>query len=604
MINFIDSEIEEFPSSDTILGDKRSFDISFLKPDRRPIYVWAEENIILPQTYAVPGAFRVSPWMRKIFDCIQSGYVREVWLQAAIQSGKTLISDIAIPWALVNSPGPTMLTMQTEADMKEHMKTRLWPVFRSCRPLMDLMPDDRHDRSTQEVYFGSHFFIANGANINALQSKSIQWKFNDELWLPQWQPLYIHAKGRVSAFENVGASKIINVSQSGNVGDIMDRGYKSGTSRVWMVDGEPLEFFAKREDGSRFGIVWNDDAKNKDGSWNKARAVETCRYVTKAGIEFPDNTKTRKHWMEDGEWSEPVDGSLRSIESFHFHSLPTRPMHLLVAEWCDAFESARRGDLGPTADFTRKRRAVPWEDRSETVHIRTGKSGYKLEDVWDGEPIDGEVARFLTADRQKGMRGDTPHWWITAHAWRANGSSRILYAGRMETVESIESVRERLNIDPRCVLQDAGHDPNSVYNDCVRFGWSCAFGSERRGWEHIAGMGKKVIRPYSPLKPVQQGKNRVFTMEFSTDYHKDILSNLVQGAGAGWEIPDDITPEYFLHMEAESKVEISPGKWKWKSQYSTKPNHLWDCEVMQVVLAVIRGLLASPSPSGLDTERI
>src|SRR5690606_9168101 len=162
----------------------------------------------------------------------------------------------------------------------------------------------------------------------------------------------------------------------------------------------------------------------------------------------------------------------------------------------------------------------------------------------------GELHRVATIDRQKGMRGDIPHFWLTARAWRGDGSSRLLYAGRVDTVEGIETIRERLHIPPRLVVQDAGHDPHAVYGDCVRFGWSCMFGSDRKGWEHILRGGRKIIRPYSPLKPVQHGTHRVHTMEFCTDYHKDILSNLVQGNGAAWELPEDLPAEYTEHMEA------------------------------------------------------
>ena len=596
MTAFLDTQLEDAPSGKAILSERSGWEAALRKPDRRPIYEWAEENLHLPETYANPGKFRTSPWMREIFGWIQSPTVREVWVMAAIQSGKTLISDVSISWVLVNHPGPVMLTMQSEADMKEHMKTRLWPVFRSCGDLMSIMPENRHDKTTSEIYFGSHFFVANGANVNSLQSKSIQWKFNDELWLPQWQDIYIHAKGRVSAYENIGASKLVNVSQAGNKDDVMAAGYASGTRRVWEVDGRPLVFFGKREDGSRYGLTWNDDAKRPDGGINKARAIETCRYEMEDGTEWPDDARTRKHFMDDGRWSEPAADADQSIESVQFSALPTRPMKFLVSEWCDAYEASRRGDMGPMADFTRKRRSEPWEDREEVIRVSSKKSGYSLQDYWEGQSVDGEESRFMTLDRQKGMRGEAPHWWVVVRAWRLDGSSRLLYAGRIDTTEAIESLRERMGVEPRLVLQDAGHDANSVYNDCVRYGWSCAFGADRRGWEHRATGGKKVIRPYSPMTPVQQGSNRVMFFHFSTDYHKDILANLVSGSGSAFEIPDDVSDDYREQMEAESKVEVSPGKWKWKPAHSTKPNHIWDAEVMQVVLAVIRGFLAAPEP--------
>jgi hypothetical protein len=102
------------------------------------------------------------------------------------------------------------------------------------------------------------------------------------------------------------------------------------------------------------------------------------------------------------------------------------------------------------------------------------------------------------------------------------------------------------------------------------------------------------------LKPVNQGGTAVFTMEFSTDYHKDILANLLSGRGAAWELPDDVNPEYLEHCKNERKVEKRPGKWTWEKIHSTKDNHLWDCATMQVVMAVIRGLLAGAAQTKDD----
>ena len=53
-------------------------------------------------------------------------------------------------------------------------------------------------------------------------------------------------------------------------------------------------------------------------------------------------------------------------------------------------------------------------------------------------------------------------------------------------------------------------------------------------------------------------------------------------------------------------MEVRPGKWNWetvnkKGQRAARvDNHLWDCEVMGVVLASLRGVLSA----GLDDESI
>jgi hypothetical protein len=47
-------------------------------------------------------------------------------------------------------------------------------------------------------------------------------------------------------------------------------------------------------------------------------------------------------------------------------------------------------------------------------------SGYTMGEFEDGHPIDGEVMRFLSVDRQR------DHFWCVLRAWRADGSSRRL----------------------------------------------------------------------------------------------------------------------------------------------------------------------------------
>ena len=74
--------------------------------------------------------------------------------------------------------------------------------------------------------------------------------------------------------------------------------WEAGDRNVWGYRTKagalvPLLVSGKREDGTRWGLVWNDDAKRKDGSYNKARAIETARYICRdTGEEFPDSPTT------------------------------------------------------------------------------------------------------------------------------------------------------------------------------------------------------------------------------------------------------------------------------------------------------------------------
>ena len=86
---------------------------------------------------------------------------------------------------------------------------------------------------------------------------------------------------------------------------------------------------------------------------------------------------------------------------------------------------------------------------------------------------------------------------------------------------------------------------------------------------------------------------------------KDILARLRRNQrpekGATWEVPDDIDDDYLAQMESEHRVKDG-GKWLWK-QIGSRPNHLWDCEAMQVVAVVMLKLVGREfSPADPVTE--
>jgi hypothetical protein len=585
-------------------------------PDRDSWWRWCERHLTLPSAYAVPGPFRASKWMRDVIDAVQADDVREVWLLKNIQGGGSLVADVLVPCIAVNDPGPIMWTFQADEDAKEHVKMRWWALANSCAPFVAMLPPNRHDKNTTEVYFGGFSLLINGANLNNLQSKSIRWKINDELWLPQWQTLYQHAKGRVSAFEEKKISKILNISQAGNAGDVMDRGYRSGSQKVWSYptdSGElvPLlfggeyskdEYIPPQADAGaiagrgRWGIVFADDAKRTDGTYDVARAVETVRYRCKVtGKEYPDTPATRAFFSEQGAFQSMNPSANPEVESFWINALLTRPMGMLVSEFLDATHAAKAGNIQPMRDYVMKREARPWVEQVETLEIvDSGRGNYSFADYHNGEEWPGEVDRFMTIDRQRGRGGDVPHWWVEVRAWKADGDSRQLYFGRVETVEAVEEIRERLRVSPRKTIQDAGYDQNQVYQDSVRFGWMCWFGDNRASWDHVDAQGNRIKLPYSPIQRTAIPGVAVPFLRFAQDYGKDVLSRLLAGKGQRWETAKDTPPAYYEHCRAERKREVRPGVWKWQKIYDGKDNHGWDCSVMQVMLAIITKRLGMP----------
>ena len=592
------------------LDDFRGYANGWTPPDRRPIYAWAKEHLTLPPSYAIQGKFDVSVTrpLIAVFDDIQNPLVNRIRFRKPPRFGGSMVSDIAIPWIICNDPGPVMSNWQSDEDAKGHMKQKAWALWKSCKPFKALLPPDKNDRTTTEIYFGPFFLLCQGANLNNLQGVGVRWLFNDETWLPVWQDLYQHAVYRTRDYERSGAYKITDVSQAGNAGDVEDRNWRTGQQAIWNYRNSaggltPLTFGGKHEDGRRWGLIWNQDAKRADGSWHKARAIETACYVCRdTGHEYFDRPETIAEWNRGGEYVATRADAPANVRSYGVNGLLNRSFASLVEEKVEAMEQASRGDMSAMRDFKQKAECIPWEETHLTITINAERSGYAVSDYADGKKIPGEKTRCMTVDRQKGMKGDTPHRWVEVRAFTAAGDSRQLFFGRLDTKEAVRDFQKRYGVEDRKVWQDAAWEKDGVYRECAEYGWLACYGSNLKSWAHytrIAGQADpvKMSLPYSPIQLTEVGQGaKAHYLYFSEDYMADILANLVAGRGVKFEKPDDCPPEYEEHLKAEHKVEKRPGVFSWEKIHATKANHGWDTSKMQIAFACLMKLLSLPKP--------
>ena len=575
-------------------------------PDRRPLPDWARDNVKLGGGYARQGAFdvRTCRHLLEPFAAVQDERVREITCRAAVQTLKTLFVEIASLWAIANEPGPMMWTQQDDDSAKEHVKGRYNSLLRKCEPVARILPRDRHDKTTTEIYFGDFYLLINGANLNNLQSKSIRWKLNSECWL--WkQGLLTHARRRVSAYARDGISKILNESQGSYAGDDFDRLWHEGTQEVWSVPCfscgtvQPLDFFARMKDDekARAGVIWNDAARREDGSWNEREVRASARWkCPHCGHEHENTAKTRAKWNATGEYvttNAEADGKHRS---FAWNALIAEDIGQLAVEFLTATAFKKRGQIQPLKDFYMQRLALAWKDEAEelTAQATVVLSDYTLAQTFEAGPalLENESKRFMTIDRQR------DHFWAVVRAWRTDGSSRLLWRGKLSTVEQAQEVAQRFGVSAQLVCEDAQYSTAQVYDDCVRFGWTALHGSGDDTFTHLLH-GKKVSRYYSPIKQTQVPGGMARYMFWASDPVKDVLMALRNGAdGRKWELPSDITPEYLRHLRGEAKRErinkaTGRSEWRW---VKVGPNHENDCEAMQVALALALQILPSPEP--------
>lgn len=572
-------------------------------PDRSPIYEWARRHVTLPGSYAVSGAFnvRTSPWLIPVFDDLQNETVRTVTFVAGIQVGKTLVTDVTIPWVIVNDPGPISFTMHVDDMIERHAKMRLNPLLESCAPVASLLPRPGPLRTTTEIHFGGFSLILNAANLSDQQSQSIRWKFNDEIWHPRWQSIYADAVGRVSAYEAVGTSKVLNTTQAGLEGDVADQALRAGHAAEWSNECpachrvHPLAFCI-RPDGAGpdvkpiGGVVWDEKAKGEDDMWNVGRGVETVRFrCPHCGHESADSDQTREKWKRAGRYVATNAAAAASNRSYHVESIVSRPMTLLVEEWLRACnEATRTGNEEPIIKFRQKREAKPWRMEKTAVSvINVSSSAYTVEDYFDGaKKVPGEQLRAMTVDRQQ------THFWVEVGAWSPAPEYTQLYFGRVDTIDQVRALQLRYGVPDSCVAQDRRYQPSETDKDCARFGWRGLMGVAKKTWTMLDETTQQMANfPHSdPKISAVGGGVSVYFYEFSGDHMKDILFAAINGKGFRWNLPRNVNPLYLEHLRSEAKQEVRPGVWKYV-EVRQNANHGIDTSAMMVTIAVVAGVV-------------
>ena len=572
-------------------------------PDRIPPWRWAEIHVPGIPYSPVPGKFRSehTPWIREPTEAMVDTKVRLVVIQASVQSGKTTAAEISLCFVAANLPGPTLWLNETDEDAKDQSESRLQKLFVECEPVRRLFPKNRHKLRNSTIHFanGMTLWILGAHNRTNLQRRSIRWIFADECWA--YPPGHLaEAEARVTAFGWLG--KCILMSQAGEEGDEFERKFEMTDQREWT--------FACPKCGTRQpfkweNIEWSKSARREDWDWDYGEVQKTTSLrCTGCNHYFEDTDRVRRELNSTGQFVAQNPNASPENAGFHWNSLCAMSWGRLAELYLRAKAVSRQGDFSLLQQFYQKRLAIPWRETSEDYKLEIERTGYRKGELWDEEaafdkngriipgPYDPEAIsaplRVLTVDVQM------DHLFAVVRAWSANGSSRLIWNERILTFEDIRTLQERFTIHPNLVFLDAGHAAYEVYRQCAEYGWTALIGDRRPTFVHRGRDGKSVHRFYSPRRKVVLGHNKSCSVFYWSNLNcKDILARLRRNQrpekGATWEVPDDIDDDYLAQMESEHRIKDG-GKWLWK-QIGSRPNHLWDCEAMQVVAVVMLKLV-------------
>jgi hypothetical protein len=563
--------------------------------DRRSIYDWAKDNIDLPAgRVAIPGPFRVSLSRRLIapFDSLKDHRVRIVTVLAPIQSGKTLLADVGVPWFIANRPGPIMWNFHEETTAKDHATARAIPIIRSCKALQHLLPDDPRKLGSFGAEFAHCNLYIQTASPGTLQNKSIQLLVNDELWRWRMPVYYKWALARVAAFARVGLSKVLNLSQGGRKGEPMDAAWRAGKQFEWHLPCLACRrlFWPKWETAK-----WDDTPEGEPRDFRKI--APTIRVeCPHCGHRHADDAPTRAAWNDGGEYVAQNPGAPDELHSFHWTAIGIDSLAGLVQEWLEAMDAFKRGVASPLVAFLQARLAECDDperpNQGETVEVED----YDVASDWPAE-----VERMLFVDMQE------DHYWVDGVQFDVEGNARQLFFAKISTADEIRLLQTGHKIKSNRTFLDVGFqrrgdafDVRAAYALCVRFGWCGLKGEPNRDqYPHqtlVQGKEETAWRLYSRPKlgdPLigagGQGKQFARYFLFASDPVADTVKRIREGRGVQWLARPETAEAYTHQLFAEQKVftEDKTGRPRWQWIRRRRDNHAFDLAKMRVVACLM-----------------
>jgi hypothetical protein len=566
-------------------------------PYREPVEFCEHYIKRIPYAVGTP-AFTIAsaPWLREPLEAIFDPEVREVGVQAAVQLGKSLLIEAASCIIPVVDPGPTLILQDTDKNANDYRESRLRKLWNAVEPTRAELTSEGIPKSGPISFRSNTCWVLGGDNDNNLHGRSIRYVMGDEVW--RWKSGSIgRAERRVTA--NKWRSKILFVSQGGLAGSEW---------AAWMGESTNHLFnFRCPACGKIQPYHWNQvifpkEARTPNG-WNKkALRFGTTYQCAGCKVHLSDEVETRVEMNKGGIYVQQDESARRG---YIWDSMLAQERGLTWGELALECVDAKlfyddTGDNSKRRDFIMQRLAQTYQEEADEVQIEASVGGYKMGEVWaeeggfvNGKPKAGKdltaddrahpefvPLRFMAVDVQR--RG---FWWVV-RSFSGDGRSRLHSFGYCFAWGEVADTHKKAGVHPANVFVDSGDNQDEVLAACASNGWVATRGDQRNDfpWKVRTPQGNKVeLRPYSTPVVELVGQRRCKRFYFSNLRLKDTLALLIRRGKH--TRPDDVLEEYLKQMQAERRTIREGGRPIWE-QIDSRPNHLWDCEVILMLPAM------------------
>lgn len=588
------------------------------EPEKFSVSEWVENNMELP-TGQTTGRVNLDemPYAREILEASIDRTLRHLVMCFATQSGKTSTLMEIMLNRIVNDPEDCMFIMGNDDQARGFNKERLMPAVRLCKAVMDLVPKTTTGAIDKNLwgFKNQHYktmvvnFVGAGSPTN-LASRPRGLIICDEID-KYYTELRFDAGSLALAEERQKSFHfpLCIKSSSPTLAErmIWQEYLQTDQRQFWVPcprcgDHILFRFKIKSEKHGDCGVRWwheHPDEAKTEGEWDfqKIRALAHYKCQSCGGMihdfERPDSVRA-------GIWKPAnmrADPKRRGYHINSIYSLLGNETSLggIACKWI----IAKHGMIKDLQNFVNGWLAEPWDEMMRYEDMDQVKLT-----VFNPDAIPVDTVTLAGIDVQEG------HFWMVVRKFAKptaefpHGQSWLLYADRVEAVETLENLLDDFGVNPQNVLVDMAHRPNATGKMILDQGWMGVWGTDTKEFYHPGPMGTRFSRIYSvtqwrdPLLGTAW-ENRTFKrvpyVKFSKNGVLDVVSSLRHADPPIWHATVNANPAYPRHLNSRIKQQQKnkrTGRVEWVWHELTQQNHLADCENFVTVRALTLGLLS------------
>lgn len=605
------------------------------KPYRGEIYDYAN-TLDLGSGYAVKGRFDINTARHLIepFRALRNPKIRIVVIQGAVQTVKSLIADLWVPFIVEHDPGDTLWLFEDDAKAKYYAETRAMPMIRGIPGIAKMLEGvDRNDKTKTQIKFRHMNLVMAGLNEGNVQSISWRYVIVDEAWMARANGLIRQAKDRTKQYPDT--CKILIIGQGGWEGEDFDREYRETDQRILHYNcpscglSQPFELAVIRPDdfptenlrGTYAGLSWDTNETTRPGKrWDFDAVGATAHHKCyRCDFRIEDTPEVRRKLNDSYHYVARNPGA--PADSVGFQWSGEASMRVRLASLTTKYIKAKiaKDELGyvlPMQEYYQKDRGLTWSADSESsVRIVTSEDFEPSKDWAD------EKYRLFIIDCQKALE----KFHAGVFSVSMSGEIRERFRGDASSWEQLREIQSRFKVKDQHCFVDCGYQMTKVLRQCVKHGhagWVTVNGRNRNVWKcwtGLKGSGQETFKTVNPKTnltefgivserkyyDLNEGTNkrspRAPWYEFSNLHCKDILSARLEGSPnlpKLYTLPDTLPPDdpwcWSMQVRAEKRHEkYDNGKKKaiWLPVSDSRPNHELDKLSMLVATMAICGII-------------